>query len=182
MAKEFVSLARLSEVITALKERMTNKVSKSGDTMSGDLKVGSSMIQTNGYITGTWFKATANLASANASNLWCILKDGWIYTRTTEQVKLDLGIPEKVLVLESTVTLGTNWSGASPPFSQAVTVSGLLSTDKPILDVQVSLSDYENQEIEWSKIVKAESENNKLTFYAKSKTAKSLTIKIKVVR
>ena len=180
---KFVSLDKLQETVTQLKTRILNKVSKAGDTMTGDLTVGSSMIQTNGYITGTWFKATANLASANASNLWCILKDGWIYTRTTEQVKRDLGIPESVpTVLEMTVTLGTSWSGTSSPFSQAVTVSGLLSTDKPILDVQMSLSDYENQEIEWSKIVKAESANNKLIFYAKSKTTKSLTIKIKVVR
>lgn len=99
--------------------------------------------------------------------------------RTAQELKNFLSVPT---VLETTVTLGTSWSGTSSPFSQAVTVSGLLSTDKPILDVQVSLSDYENQEIEWSKIVKAESASNKLTFYAKSKTTKSLTIKVKVVR
>ena len=94
---KFVSFDKLNKAVELLKELITKKVSKSGDTMTGNLKVGLSSIGTNGYIEGTWFKATANLASSTKSNLWCVLKDGWIYTRTTAQVKQDLNIPDKSL-------------------------------------------------------------------------------------
>lgn len=93
MAKEFVSLARLSEVITALKERITNKVSKSGDTMTGDLKVGASIkLQTNGYIIGNWVQMQSDIALNAPSTQVCVLHNKWVYTRTLEQFKSDLGI------------------------------------------------------------------------------------------
>lgn len=177
---KFVSLDKLKEAVDKIKEKIDNKVSKSGDTMTGDLNVGSNAkIQTSGYVIGTWLKTTANIALESTASLFCVLKDNWIYTRTKEQMKSDLEIPT---VLNKTVTLGTIWSGTSAPFTQKVTVSGLLSTDTPILDVELSTSSYESQELDWLKVFKATTASNSLVFYAKEKTSQSLTVKVKVVR
>lgn len=99
--------------------------------------------------------------------------------RTAAQLKTFLGIKDGI---ETTITLGTSWTGSSAPFSQEVALSGLLATDKPILDVQLDLSKYDDQETEWLKIIKAESSVDKLKFYAKEKTTQSLAITVKVVR
>ena len=66
-------------------------VNKAGDTMTGDLKVGSSSIGTNGYIIGTWLKTTADISSNVAGN-FAIIKDGWIYSRTPAQAREDMGL------------------------------------------------------------------------------------------
>ena len=67
-------------------------VSKTGDTMTGNLTVGSASLQTNGYITGTWLKTTANTALSSAASKIAVLNDGWVYSRTTAQIKSDIGL------------------------------------------------------------------------------------------
>lgn len=67
-------------------------VSKTGDTMAGNLTVGSASLQTNGYVTGTWLKTTANIASSSAASKIAVINDGWVYSRTTEQIKSDIGL------------------------------------------------------------------------------------------
>ena len=61
MAK-FISLERLSEFKDKILALLANKVNKSGDTMTGDLTVGSAKMQTNGYVTGTWLRSTEKIA------------------------------------------------------------------------------------------------------------------------
>ena len=67
-------------------------VSKTGDTMTGNLTVGSASLQTNGYVTGTWLKTTANIALSSAASKIAVINDGWVYSRTTEQIKSDIGL------------------------------------------------------------------------------------------
>ena len=100
-------------------------------------------------------------------------------SRTASELKQFLEVPD---ILDTTVTLGTSWTGSAAPYSQSVTVSGLLATDSPILDVKTSLSNYAVEEEDWMNIFKAESSLNKLTFYAKEKTTVNLIIQVKVVR
>ena len=63
-----------------------------GGTMTGDLKVGSSSLQTNGYVTGTWLRTTANTALGSAASKIAVINDGWVYSRTPEQIKSDIGL------------------------------------------------------------------------------------------
>ena len=70
------------------------KVNLSGDTMTGDLKVGSSSIGTNGYIEGTWLKTTK--ATESAGNFATISGDGWIYKRAPANVLSDIGGQAKI--------------------------------------------------------------------------------------
>ena len=70
------------------------KVSLSGDTMTGDLKVGSSRIGTNGYVEGTWLRTTK--ATESAGNFATISGDGWIYKRAPANVLGDIGGQAKI--------------------------------------------------------------------------------------
>ena len=59
-----------------------------GGTMTGDLKVGSATIQTNGYVVGTWLQGTsANHQTTAATKIAVQDGSGWIYHRTATEVK-----------------------------------------------------------------------------------------------
>ena len=80
---------KLSDLSTIDHNHDSNYVKKTGDTMTGNLVVGSSSIGTNGYITGTWLQTTA--AGNKAGNFATIDGSGWIYKRTPTQVLSDIG-------------------------------------------------------------------------------------------
>lgn len=82
------------------------------------------------------------------------------------------------------VTLDTTWSGSSAPFSKTQTVTGILATDTPIVDVVMSgtyATDEARQEA-WSNIYRITTANNSITLYAKEKPTVNLPIQLKVVR
>lgn len=80
---------KLSDLSTIDHNHDSNYVKKTGDTMTGNLVVGSSSIGTNGYITGTWLQTTA--AGYKAGDFATIDDSGWIYKRTPTQVLSDIG-------------------------------------------------------------------------------------------
>lgn len=80
---------KLSDLATINHNHDSNYVKKTGDTMTGNLVVGSSSIGTNGYITGTWLQTTA--AGYKAGDFATIDGSGWIYKRTPTQVLSDIG-------------------------------------------------------------------------------------------
>ena len=90
-------------------------VAKTGDTMTGDLTVGSAKMQTNGYVTGTWLRSTANIALSTKPSQIAVVNDGWIYSRTPEQVADDIGA---ITSGDLTQTLGTSTDKA--PSEKAV--------------------------------------------------------------
>ena len=82
------------------------------------------------------------------------------------------------------ITLDTTWSGSSAPFSKTQTVTGILATDTPIVDVVMSgtyATDEARQEA-WSNIYRITTANDSITLYAKEKPTVNLPIQIKVVR
>ena len=83
-----------------------------------------------------------------------------------------------------TATLDTTWSGTSAPFSKTVTVSGILSTDTPIIDVVMSgtYSTDEARAEAWGYIYRAVTGADSITFYATDKPTVDLPIQIRVVR
>lgn len=89
---------------------------KSGGTLTGNLTVGSAKIQTNGYVIGTWLQTTAGNASSSAMSKVCVQSpDGWIYTRTLDQLRNDMNAASKNEVIEAAngslkVTLSGNAS------------------------------------------------------------------------
>lgn len=81
-------------------------------------------------------------------------------------------------------TLDTSWSGSAAPYSKSVTVTGILETDTPIIDVVMSgtyATDEARQEA-WGYVYRAVTANNSITFYANEKPTVELPVQIKVVR
>lgn len=93
------------------------KVDKTGDTMTGNLTVGSAKLETNGYVTGTWLKTTADIALSTKPSKIAVINGGWIYSRTPEQIKDDIGLGDVVTSVNGqtgAVTLGASDIGALP--------------------------------------------------------------------
>ncbi len=91
-------------------------------------------------------------------------------------------VDSKTLIFN--VTLDTSWSGSAAPYSKSVTVTGILETDTPIIDVVMSgtyATDKARQEA-WAHIYRAVTSNNSITFYANEKPTAELPVQIKVVR
>lgn len=83
-----------------------------------------------------------------------------------------------------TTTLNTAWDGSAAPYSKVQTISGILASDYPIVDL-VPSSTYAtavSQEQEFAKIYRIVASANTLTFYAKEKPTVSLPIKVLCVR
>mgnify|MGYP007092383279 CR=1 FL=1 len=79
----------------------------SGGTMTGNLNVGSNAkVQTNGYITGTWLRTTADTHLASTPTKVAVINDGWIYDRTPAELKADMGITDYELPVASSTVLG----------------------------------------------------------------------------
>ena len=91
-------------------------VSKTGDTMTGNLTVGSASLQTNGYVTGTWLKTTADTSLGSAASKIAVLNDGWVYSRTTAQIKSDIGL--------GNVDNVKQYSASNPPPYPVTSVNG----------------------------------------------------------
>ena len=94
------------------------------------------------------------------------------------------GINTKATTTTYTTTLNTTWTGTSAPFSKAQTVTGILSTDNPIIDVTMSgtFATDEARAKAWGFIYRAVTSANTVTFYATEKPTVELPLQIKVVR
>lgn len=88
--------------------------------------------------------------------------------------------------VEYSGTLATDgWTGSAAPFSQAVTISGVLSTDSPIIDLVPDDDDYATavaEDTAWGSIYRAAATTNTITFYAKEKPTVALTFKARCIR
>ena len=83
-----------------------------------------------------------------------------------------------------TGTLSTSWTGSAAPYTQNVTVSGILSTDRPILDMVCSgtYATDQSREEGWLNIYRAVTAANKITFYAHEKPTVSIPFYAQVTR
>lgn len=82
-------------------------------------------------------------------------------------------------------TIGTSWSGSAAPYTQTITVSGITAADTPIVDVDLSGTDYSNKESvisAWSSVYRITTAANSITVYADDKTETAVPIQLKVVR
>ena len=83
-----------------------------------------------------------------------------------------------------TATVATGWTGSAAPYSKAVTISGLLASDAPIVDLVASATySTASAQIEaWGYVYRAVTSANTLTLYATEKPTVELPIQVKVVR
>lgn len=89
----------------------------------------------------------------------------------------------KAEVVNKSATIGTSWSG-SEPYTQSITVEGILETDTPMVDLVCS-DDFDTataEEKDWAKIYKITTSAGAITVYAKEPTKTTLNIKMQIVR
>jgi hypothetical protein len=113
-------------------------------------------VNTNGHTTGV---STRNLTAANIGAA----------TTTTYTSTL----------------VNTTWVGSSAPFTRAITISGILSTDEPIIDIDftsVAYADVAGVQTAWGKVYRAVTSANTITFYASEIPAVNVPFIAKVVR
>lgn len=83
-----------------------------------------------------------------------------------------------------TATIGTDWSGSSAPYTQTISVVGILATDNPIVDI-VPSNNFEMAEAEleaFGMIYKIVTGDGSITAYASEKTSASVPVKMKLDR
>lgn len=113
MASKYVSPSKLTLAVNKLKDLISAKVNKTGDTMTGDLVVGSSKIGSNGYVEGTWLRSTnVTNKGSQTGKIAVIDSSGWIYYRTPEEIKAETGIPDVILDVTVEGNMAIFYSGA----------------------------------------------------------------------
>lgn len=78
----------------------------------------------------------------------------------------------------------TSWTGSSAPFSKAVTISGIISSDEPIIDIIPTgtyATDITMQQ-NWGKIYRAVTSTDTITFYATAVPSADIYLKVKVIK
>ena len=77
----------------------------SGGTLTGNLD--------GKYITGTWLKTTDATALGSAATKICVLDgSGWIYYRTPEQIRSDIGVPAADTAIPD-ATITSTWNSVT---------------------------------------------------------------------
>lgn len=151
-----------------------------GGTLTGNLKVGSASLGTNGYVQGTLLQGTAaNHMTTAATKIAVQDGSGWIYHRTTEELRTDIGAAK---TLTYSVKTKTSWTNSSGYYQQTIAVSGMLSTDNPIIDIIPSLNNYASELEAWNKVITITTNNDSITIFSSEAISIVLTLNIKVVR
>lgn len=121
-------------VVKATSKKFSNYLPLTGGTLTGNLKIGSSNIGTNGYIEGTWLKTTAVSNKGSGTGRVAVIDSaGWIYYRTPKEILEEAG-GGSGLAKRYTVTCTANQTSISFPTtfpdldSIAVYHNGLLLT------------------------------------------------------
>lgn len=109
------------------------------------------------------------------------IANGGTGATTAAGAKTNLGF---ATMASYTGTLNTTWSGSNP-YSQAITITGIVATDAPVIDLTLSGTlNTDNDRIKsWGFIQRAVTAANKITFYAYgTKPSVSLPFHVMCVR
>ena len=90
----------------------------------------------------------------------------------------------KASTVTYTATIGTSWTASGDYFYQTITVSGILASDNPIVDINVG-SDYAANALyseNLCKVISITTANNSITVVASEAVATAFPIQLKVVR
>lgn len=76
------------------------------------------------------------------------------------------------------------WTGSAAPYTQAVSVTGILAADDPIIDLvpNDTYSTAKDEDEDWAKIYRAVTASGSITFYAHEKPTVALDFKARCIR
>jgi hypothetical protein len=107
-------------------------------------------------------------------------------TVNVTRAALGAGTGDADVFFFTTTIADTDWTGSEAPYTAVKTVSGLLSTDRPIVDLDLSAVAIGNvvaKQDEWALVYRAAAtDTDELSFFATEEPTESLVIQIKVVR
>ena len=149
------------------------------------LTIGNTGKSFNGSANVSWSLAEIGAAAANHSHSNYLPTSGGTVSGTlTASGTLNVTGTAKGIQKVYSGTLTTSWSGSAAPFSQAVTVSGILASDRPIVDYTNSgtYSTDQAREEGWLNIYRAVTAANRITFYAHEKPTVSIPFTALVTR
>lgn len=82
-------------------------------------------------------------------------------------------------------TVKTEWSGETAPYTQTISIPGILDTDEPVVDINVSeasLAESSNYQKVLNNIYKITTGNDKIIVYIAEKSTIEIPLKLLVVR
>ena len=154
-------------------------------TTARTLTIGNTGKTFNGGANVSWTLAEIGAAAANHTHSGYLGASGGTVTGTLT-ISGTLNVTGSATGIKKTYsgTLSTSWSGSKAPYTQAVTVSGILATDTPILDYTNSgtYATDQNREEGWLNIYRAVTSANRITFYAHAKPTVSIPFTAQVIR
>lgn len=123
----------------------------------------------------------AGATAISAANITDERADGSVCGKMADSVS---PFPNPSLAFTTTCTVSTTWDGSAAPYTQTVTVSGILDTDNPIIDpiYSAALATAEAEMEAYALIYRIETYDGYIKVYASDKTATPLTIMIKEAR
>jgi hypothetical protein len=126
-------------------------------------------------------------AGTAAANIGAQVTNGGQTTNTTVQAALTTLFDKssEAVSTEYTAALAADgWAGEAAPYTQAVTISGVLANDSPIIDL-VPSSVYATavaEDAAWGNIYRAVATADTITFYAKEAPTVALAFKARCIR
>jgi len=140
---------------------------------------------TSGKSIGTGYGVQTTLSSSTTAIPRADAVHTAIGTVSTALGTLETEVGTKATTVTYTGTIGAgSWSG-SGPFTKAITVTGILATDNPIIDLDLSgvaFADVTARQTEWGKIYRAVTSTNTITFSATEALTLAFPFTAKVVR
>jgi hypothetical protein len=102
------------------------------------------------------------------------------------RASLGAGTGDADVFFFTTTIAAVDWTGASAPYSVAKEITGILDTDRPIVDLDLSAVDYADvaaKQADYALIYRAAAtDDDEITFFATDEPTEELVIQIKVVR
>lgn len=82
------------------------------------------------------------------------------------------------------ITIGTGWAGSAAPYSQNITVTGILAADKPVMHLRKAddLAAAKQQQEAFDKLHKIKTSANRVTVSAEEKTTVAIPVTLEVHR
>lgn len=139
-------------IINAVSEELENYLPKSGGEITGTLSVDEALTAkktinatgniTGNYVTGTWLKTTEATEASAVSKVAILDNSGWVYYRTFDHFKEDLGTIGKIEV--KTTLLQSGWK--DDDYSIDLSTHGLKGDETYLVGVDFSASEEAKEE------------------------------------
>ena len=124
----------LQSQITTVKATADAAMPKSGGTFTGAVNFpGGATATAEGYLSGTWLRTTANIHLFSTPSNYAVLNGGWVYSRTADETKSDLGVPSVVQGSSLAVSWAADTTVSGYSYKGTITLAGVTANHVPVV-------------------------------------------------